>query len=64
MYKRSKCTKVTIVHRIGAASTAAEAGIDEATIKAMGRWRSDAYQTYVRVPQERMCSISKTLAKQ
>lgn len=50
--------------RIGAATTAAEAGIDEATIKAMGRWRSDAYQTYVRVPQERMWSISKTLAKQ
>ena len=50
--------------RIGAASTAAKAGIDEATIKAMGRWRSDAYQTYVRGPLERMCSISKTLAKQ
>ena len=31
--------------RIGAATTAAEAGIDEATIKALGRWRSEAYQT-------------------
>ena len=33
--------------RIGAATTTAEAGINEATIKAMGHWRSDAYQTYV-----------------
>ena len=50
--------------RIGAATTAAEAGIDEATIKALGRWRSDAYQTYVRIPRERMNGISATLARQ
>ena len=40
--------------RIGAATTAAEAGIDEATIKALGRWRSEPYQTYIWIPKEHM----------
>ena len=49
---------------IGAATTAAEAGIDEATIKALGRWRSEAYQTHMRVLKEQMTRISGTLARQ
>jgi len=33
--------------RIGAATTAAAAGLPAWLIKAMGRWSSDAYQTYI-----------------
>ena len=47
--------------RIGAATAAAEAGIDEATIKALGRWKSNAFQAYVRLPKERIGGISKSL---
>jgi len=36
--------------RIGAASTAFANGVSEAKIKAMGRWSSDAYKKYIRVP--------------
>ena len=31
--------------RIGAATSAAAAGVEDAVIKTLGRWRSDAYQT-------------------
>ena len=34
--------------RIGAATTAAERGIEDSLIKMMGRWESSAYQLYVR----------------
>ena len=36
--------------RIGAATTAAEAGVPAWLIKTMGRWSSDAYQVYIRTP--------------
>lgn len=36
--------------RIGAASTAFANGVSEAKFKAMGRWSSDAYKKYIRVP--------------
>lgn len=48
--------------RIGAATAAAEAGIEEATIKALGRWKSNAFQAYVRLLKERIGGISKSLA--
>ena len=47
--------------RIGAATSAAAAGIEDAVIKTLGRWRSDAYQTYVRLPRE---AITARLAHQ
>ncbi|XP_075701357.1 integrase/recombinase xerD homolog [Rhinoderma darwinii] len=34
--------------RIGAASEAAAAGSDEGTIKRLGRWKSNAFRTYIR----------------
>ena len=36
--------------RIGAATTAAAAGIPDHLIKTLGRWISDAYQLYIRTP--------------
>ena len=36
--------------RIGAASHAAERGLSDAQIRALGRWKSNAFQRYVRVP--------------
>ncbi|XP_062586501.1 uncharacterized protein LOC134248091 [Saccostrea cucullata] len=36
--------------RIGAATSAAEMGISDEKIKQMGRWHSDAYKKYIRIP--------------
>lgn len=36
--------------RIGAASHAADAGMSDAQIRALGRWKSNAYQKYIRIP--------------
>ena len=47
--------------RKGAATTAAEQGIGDATIMRLGRWRSRAYQRYVNTPGERLSGISKQL---
>ena len=49
--------------RIGAATAAAAAGLEDSMIKTLGRWRSSAYQTYVRIPRERLASVSKQLAQ-
>ncbi len=36
--------------RIGAATFAAESGFSDAQIRAMGRWKSDAFRKYIRTP--------------
>ena len=36
--------------RIGGASAAFAAGVPEATIQVLGRWSSDAYRAYIRIP--------------
>ena len=38
--------------RIGAATTAAEQGIEDSVIKMLGRWESSAYQIYIQTPRE------------
>ena len=48
--------------RIGAATAAAAAGVEDSLIKTLGRWESSAYQTYVRVPRDQLASISKRLS--
>ena len=50
--------------RIGAATTAAMAGVEDSTIQIMGRWHSAVFLRYVRVPKGRLASLSSTLAKQ
>ena len=47
--------------RIGAATTAKEAGISDVHIKMLGRWKSDAYQLYVRTPKDRLAKLSKQM---
>ena len=36
--------------RIGAATVAHEKGIEDSTIMTLGRWKSNAYQRYIRIP--------------
>ena len=47
--------------RIGAATTAARRGISDATIKMLGRWKSSAYQVYIKTPREQLASYSHRL---
>lgn len=47
--------------RIGAAMTAKEKGIDDIHIKMLGRWKSSAYQLYIRPPQQHLAKLSKRL---
>ena len=49
--------------RIGAASTAASQGLEDSTIKTLGRWQSDAYLRYIRIPAGELASYSRRLVK-
>ena len=48
--------------RMGAATTAAVAGIPAHTIKRLGRWSSEAYQVYIKLSDSSLGSISAALA--
>ena len=50
--------------RIGAAITAAAAGLPDSTIKVMGRWSSEAYQSYIRTLPQVLDSVPKAMAFQ
>jgi len=41
--------------RIGAATSAALAGVEDSTIQLLGRWQSAAFLRYVRTPQRKAC---------
>ena len=49
--------------RIGAATTAAAVDLEDSLIMTLGRWQSTAYQLYVRLPRERLASVSKRLSE-
>ncbi|XP_064402396.1 uncharacterized protein LOC135348148 [Halichondria panicea] len=49
--------------RIGAATTAALAGLEDSIIQKMGRWNSSAYLTYIRTPKDQLASVAKALTK-
>jgi hypothetical protein len=51
-------------YRIGAASTAAQRGMQDSLIKTLGRWESSAYTLYVRMPRETLCAVSRALANE
>ena len=48
--------------RIGAAITAAAAGIEDSTIQTLGRWKSSAYLVYIRIPPSQLARMSVTLS--
>ena len=48
--------------RIGAATSAKDAGISDVYVKKLGRWQSDAFQTYIKPPASKLASLSKQLA--
>ena len=41
--------------RIGAATTAAQMGLQDSLIKTLGRWQSSAYTLCIKTPKERCC---------
>jgi hypothetical protein len=47
--------------RIGAATSAAAAGVPDHLIKILGRWQSDAYQLYVRTPRDTLVGIARLI---
>ena len=48
--------------RIGAATSAALAGIEDSTIQALGRWQSAAFLQYIRLPKEHLACLSNRLS--
>ena len=48
--------------RIGAATTAAQKGIKDSTIKMLGRWQSSTYLLYIRTSRGQLARVSATLA--
>ena len=49
--------------RIGAATTTAERGIQDSTIKILGRWKSDAYLRYIKIPKEHLVQVAPALSR-
>ena len=48
--------------RIGAATMAAAGGTPVGVIKTLRRWKSQAYQLYMKLPHQQLADISKSLA--
>lgn len=47
--------------RIRAATTAAQAGIQNSMIQTLGRWRSTAFLQYIRLPRDQLAGMSTRL---
>ena len=48
--------------RIRAATAAAAVGIEDSTIRSLGRWKSDAYTRYIRMDPRDIAGFSRRLA--
>ncbi len=48
-------------YRIGAATTAASAKLPSWLIKTLGRWTSDCYERYIKIPPATLSGVSATL---
>ncbi len=46
--------------RIGAATTAARAGMQDSTIQSLGRWRSSTFLRYIRTPGRQLAAVCWT----
>ena len=49
--------------RSGAATTAAKQGFSDSTIKTLGRWKSNAYQVYIKTPRSQLAAVSQQLVR-
>ena len=47
--------------RVGAATTAARAGLSHATIKMLGRWESSAYERYIQTQGESLAAVIQSV---
>jgi hypothetical protein len=47
--------------RIGAATTAAARGVADSTIQTLGRWKSESFRRYIRMPKLELASYSGKL---
>lgn len=47
---------------IGAATSAAQRGLEDSLIQTLGCWRSDAYKIYIKLPCYQLATISQTLS--
>lgn len=48
--------------RIGAATVAAQMGVPDHLIQAVGHWNSDAYKLYIRTPAEALAQVTSLLS--
>ena len=49
--------------RIGAATAAARAGLQDSVIQSLGRWSSSSFLTYIRTPREQLARFSSSLSQ-
>ena len=47
--------------RIGAATTAASAGLPDSAIKTLCRWKSSVYLLYIRMESHKLAKVSPTM---
>ena len=50
-------------HSFGAATMAAMQCLEDSLIQTLGRWRSDAYRSYIRIPRSDLANVSRVLAQ-
>ena len=48
--------------RIGVATAAAKVGLEDSTIRKLGRWSSAAFMTYIRTSQDKLAEFSRIIA--
>ena len=49
--------------RIGAATAAAQNGLEDSVTKTLGRWQSSAFLQYIKTPQTHLATLSQSLTK-
>lgn len=49
--------------RIGAATAAAQAGVEDSVIQLLGRWSSAAFLTYIRTPRDQLAQYSRLISQ-
>ena len=56
-------TMATGAATTGAATTASQQGLEDSLIQTLGRWRSEAYKIYIKLPRAQLASVSRALAQ-